>query len=144
MKFTEGIDESVLNKPIVVRKAEGGRELGDVVSLKGAHYNDAFHMVFQDGRERDIQGFCIGEGAGETLVLSLSQLTSKIKGMDESQSELMTDIRECSTIGELLEVMEGVEELKVVAVKEIDDTFRPGQKRTLCLWDTMKGRGSKR
>ena len=70
-----------------------------------------------------------------TLVLSLSQLVNRVNGLDEAKSGLMKQLRKCTTLGEILEVMDDVEAVKVIDVKRVPNRFVPGTERTLCLWD---------
>lgn len=133
-KFSQGLSKELLNSPVVVRNAEGGREIGDVVDLSDATFNPEYKFVTQDGQERVVQGFVRGEGEAQILVLSLSQLVNRT-GLDEAKSGLMKQLRKCTTLGEILEVMDDVEAVKVIDVKRVPNRFIPGTERTLCLWD---------
>lgn len=130
-KFSQGLSKELLNSPVIVRNAEGGREIGDVVDLSDATFNPEYKFTTQDGQERVVQGFV----RGETLVISLSQLVNKVNGLDETKSGLMKQLRKCTTLGEILEVMDDVESVKVIDVKRVPNRFVPGTERTLCLWD---------
>ena len=134
-KFSQGLSKELLNSPGVVRNAEGGREIGDVVDLSDATFNPEYKFVTQDGQERVVQGFVRGEGETQTLVISLSQLVNRVNGLDEAKSGLMKQLRKCTTLGEILEVMDDVEAVKVIDVKRVPNRFVPGTERTLCLWD---------
>ena len=129
------MSKELLNSPVVVRNAEGGREIGDVVDLSNATFNPEYKFITQDGQERVVQGFVRGEGEAQTLVLSLSQLVNRVNGLDEAKSGLMKQLRKCTTLGEILEVMDDVEAVKVIDVKRVPNRFVPGTERTLCLWD---------
>lgn len=134
-KFSQGLSKELLNSLVVVRNAEGGREIGDVVDLSDATFNPEYKFVTQDGQERVVQGFVRGEGEAQILVLSLSQLVNRVNGLDEAKSGLMKQLRKCTTLGEILEVMDDVEAVKVIDVKRVPNRFVPGTERTLCLWD---------
>jgi hypothetical protein len=134
-KFSQGLSKELLNSPVIVRNAEGGREIGDVVDLSDATFNPEYKFITQDGQERVVQGFVRGEGETQTLVISLSQLVNRVNGLDEAKSGLMKQLRKCTTLGEILEVMDDVESVKVIDVKRVPNRFVPGTERTLCLWD---------
>ena len=129
--FSKGLSKELLNSPVVVRNAEGGRMLGDIVDLSDATFNPEYTFTTQDGQERIIQGFV----RGETLIISLSQLVNRVNGLDEEKSGLMKKIRKCSSLGEILDVMDDIEKIKVIDVKRVPNRFVPGTERTLCLWD---------
>lgn len=129
--FSKGLSKELLNSPVVVRNAEGGRMLGDIVDLSDATFNPEYTFTTQDGQERIIQGFVRGEG----LIISLSQLVNRVNGLDEEKSGLMKKIRKCSSLGEILDVMDDIEKIKVIDVKRVPNRFVPGTERTLCLWD---------
>ena len=134
-KFSQGLSKELLNSPVIVRNAEGGREIGDVVDLSDATFNPEYKFITQDGQERVVQGFVRGEGEAQTLVISLSQLVNRVNGLDEEKSGLMKKIRKCSSLGEILDVMDDIEKIKVIDVKRVPNRFVPGTERTLCLWD---------
>ena len=134
-KFSQGLSKELLNSPVIVRNAEGGREIGDVVDLSDATFNPEYKFITQDGQERVVQGFVRGEGETQTLIISLSQLVNRVNGLDEEKSDLMKKIRKCSSLGEILDVMDDIETIKVIDTKIVPNRFVPGTERTLCLWD---------
>lgn len=134
-KFSQGLSKELLNSPVIVRNAEGGREIGDVVDLSDATFNPEYKFTTQDGKERVVQGFVRGEGETQTLIISLSQLVNRVNGLDEEKSGLMKKIRKCSSLGEILDVMDAIEKIEVIDTKIVPNRFIPGTERTLCLWD---------
>ena len=133
--FSKGSSKELLNSPVIVRNAEGGRMLGDIVDLSDASFNPEYTFVTNDGQERTIQAFVRGEGDNQTMVISLSQLVNKVNGLNEEKSGLMQKIRKCSSLGEILDVMDDVERIQVIETKVVPNRFVPGTERTLCLWD---------
>lgn len=133
--FSKGLSKELLDSPVVVRNAEGGRMLGDIVDLSDATFNPEYTFTTQDGKERVVQGFVRGEGETQTLIISLSQLVNRVNGLDEEKSGLMKKIRKCSSLGEILDVMDDIEKIKVIDTKIVPNRFIPGTERTLCLWD---------
>ncbi len=133
--FSKGLSKELLNSPVIVRNAEGGRMLGDIVDLSDASFNPEYTFVTNDGQERTIQAFVRGEGDNQTMVISLSQLVNKVNGLNEEKSGLMQKIRKCSSLGEILDVMDDVERIQVIETKVVPNRFVPGTERTLCLWD---------
>lgn len=129
--FAKGVSKDYLNSKPTVRNFEGGRVLGDIINLEDCEFNPEFEFTGTDGRTRKVAGFV----QDDRMVIGISAFLNKSSKLDESKSELMSEIRECETMKDVLDVLAKAGSVKVIETAELDDRFNRGQKRTICLWD---------
>lgn len=129
--FAKGVSEEYLNSKPTVRNFEGGRALGDIINLEECEFNPEFEFTGTDGRIRKVAGF-VQDGR---MVIGISSFLNRSPKLDESKSKLMSEIRECENMRNVLDVLAKAGSVRVIETIELDDRFNPGQKRVICLWD---------